>query len=246
MLAVTSFNTKLYEKYARQLIESLHNLPCKLVVYAEDDLTIPGVEVVRFDDPDLNRFLDAVKEYEASSWQFDVKRFAYKVFAFSDCAKKQDDLVLWLDADVVIDKAIPESFLRGLLDSGSYIGNFDRTCPDAPYTESGFVIVDASMKCNQAFMDAYRNVYLSGKIFDLPQWHDCYALDYVIHKMRNIINPTSLSGALKTELHPIVMSSLGEYLDHRKGPKRKELGFSPERQVVHGNAERRDSGARAE
>jgi hypothetical protein len=169
-----------------------------------------------------------------------VVRFANKVFAQCDALLKAEEIVCWIDADCVLIKPLPEAALLKML-GGAYCGHFDRTCFNAPYTETGFLIFDPRKPQNRDFVAAYRNVYLSGRIFALPMWHDCYAFDEARKPFGEF---RSLTTDL-TVMHPIVVSPLGEYLDHLKGP-RKDVGFSEEHpakwwegRAVLGNGSRR-------
>jgi hypothetical protein len=222
VIAITSFNLALYEAYAYRLIESLHNWPTPVMVYSEDRLPIPRVDLHAV-CPKLVAFkgrCPAVKDY-----RFDAARFANKVFAFCHGAWNADDLVFWLDADVIVRKPISEQFLRSLIPQGCYAAYFGRNT----YTETGFHVVDARHRAHRTFLEEWRKVYLDGTIFRLPQWHDCMAYDFVREQMHSAgVGFHSLSVDPK-QSHPIVLSPLGEYLDHTKGPDRKRLGYSPER-----------------
>jgi hypothetical protein len=106
------------------------------------------------------------------------------------------------------------------------MGSFER--PN--YVETGFWGVRADHPQHKPFMGALKDVYLSGLIFRLPQWHDCFALDYTRKRFEQafLIRTVNFTKTLEgSGSHPISNSKLGRYIDHTKGP-RKDLGHSPE------------------
>ena len=240
-VAVTSFSRKLYESYAHRLIASAAKWPTRISIYSEDKLPFAHV--------DLNRVCPKLAAFQAKcppapSYHFDAARFATKVFAFCHAAWNADDLVFWLDADIVMHEQITIEFLRGLLPEGFYAGYFGR---EGLYTETGFHMVDARHPANRAFLEEFRKVYLDGTIFRLPQWHDCMAYDFVREQFEQAgVKFHNLSGEFSNHPHPIVMSPLGEFLDHTKGPNRKRQGYSHERlsqrSAVLGDVERPNPG----
>jgi len=225
MRFVTSFTQALVEKYAWRLLETRQHLPGELHVYTEDKAVSSGDGIVAHDlhklCPKLVQFKTKLRNFHATGFRNDVVKFSNKVFAQAHALWNASEIVCWIDADCVILKPIPESFLVGLL-KGGYCGYFGRN-GNAPYTETGFLIFDPRKEQNQRFVNAYRDVYLSGRIFALPQWHDCYAFD---EARKNFGEFRSLS-IDPGVMHPIVASPLGEYIDHLKGP-RKNVGYSEE------------------
>ena len=79
-------------------------------------------------------------------------------------------------------------------------------------------------------MDRWRDLYVTGDLFNLREYHDSFVFDVLrkdFHSLRGTrfhnISP-ELPG--KGPGHPFIASRLGEYMDHMKGAKRKELGHS--------------------
>lgn len=246
-VALTSFSAELYRRYAHRLMASAHLWPMPLIVYSEDRLPFPHVALNRV-CPKLAAFQKRCPS--APDYRFDAARFAPKVFAFCHAAWNADDLVFWLDADIVIHEAVPIDFLRGLLPPGAYAGYFGRP---GLYTETGFHMVDARHPAHRSFLQELRAVYLDGTIFRLPQWHDCMAYDFVREQFEEAgVLFHNLSGIHRNDPHPMAKSEIGAYLDHLKGPNRKRAGFSPEgrfapseRPAVLGDAQRRRAGVQA-
>ena len=76
-------------------------------------------------------------------------------------------------------------------------------------------------------------MYLNGKLFNLEEWTDSWVLDHVrkdIEKNYNLQNFNISNLGLKevgNESHVFVASVLGDYMDHKKGP-RKTMKWSRE------------------
>lgn len=79
------------------------------------------------------------------------------------------------------------------------------------------------------FMRLYRNTYTTGAFRYLGEWHDCYVFDFA--RLASGLPTNNLADGLTVEQlnHPFVYAEIGKYADHLKGPERKEVGFSPER-----------------
>jgi hypothetical protein len=216
---VTSLSREGYDTYGKRFLETYHRhwkLP--LVVYSEDDLPIPYRPL---DDPDHLRFRanpDASQDY-----RFQAVRFSHKVFAILDAAQDGGRIV-WLDADVVTFKDVPEKFIADLLPKGKHIAYLGRT---HMHSECGFVIYD----CDKlgAFFAEWRRLYTSGDIFGLKEWHDSYVFDHLRQKLN--IPSENISGPGKAAHHQFINSPLGKYMDHLKGG-RKGMLRSPRSDLV--------------
>jgi hypothetical protein len=93
------------------------------------------------------------------------------------------------------------------------------------YTETGMWIMNCAYEGHKAFLDKWRDWYLSDKFKNLPQWHDCFTLDATIRQTK--VPTFNLSGEHSKAMHPMALTEFGKYIDHCKGP-RKALGRSPE------------------
>lgn len=235
MIAITTFSRALYERYAHRVVETFCNWPerAKLVVYSED---MSGESSERIEWRDLHKCERDLVKFKAScqptdDYRFDAARFANKAFAMMHGSTRDDaiaaGLCFWLDADCITYRPIPEGFLESLIPSDCYLGYFGR---HRLYTETGFWGVRTRNEHHRDFMYALRQLYLSGAIFRLREWHDCMALDVVRASFCDawrLVKCVNLSGEHERSTHPIVHSALGRYIDHTKGP-RKDKGHSPE------------------
>lgn len=214
MRIVTSMSAAGYELYGRRFVQTAHHWPVPVTVYSEDDLPIP-----------YRPFLDMapLPEDTTDDYRFQAKKFSYKVFCILDSAKVGGKLI-WIDADTVAFRRIPQVFLESLLPKGKWIAYLGR---ERMHSECGFVIYD----CDKlgAFFDAWRGLYVTGELFKLAEWHDSFVFDYLREKMK--IPSENISGPGKTAHHPFINSPLGKYLDHMKGA-RKHKGRSPRSDLV--------------
>jgi hypothetical protein len=224
MRVITSFNNNLYGVYAHRLIETFKNFPGELIVYSEDNLKLP-FEVRPMPTKGVN-FKEKMARHKPSDWRWDVVKFSHKVFAITSGLWDYEGTGIWLDADCVIYKKVPESFIEGLIPEDSYCGHFYRTTPLAPYTETGFLMFRCGKPQHKPFMSAWRDYITTGKIFQSTiGWHDCIAFDEARKAFDGFVNLSSEDDPER--MHPIAVSELGEYIDHCKG-SRKLKGYSQE------------------
>ena len=228
---VTTCHEAGWEQYGRRMLAGWDkHVPHELLWYTEG-YQIPNVPGVHAKDNEQLDRLQAFKQrwsfYRPPSYQWDVVRFSHKVYAVLDAFTGYDGLGLWIDADMVPYRDVPQGYIEGLLDQGDYIAMFRRK---GMYSECGFWIVDCGHKAHGEFMDRLAAMYDDACFRDVREWHDSYLMDMVVTAMEREqkISVTNLSGEYATEEHPMAKADLARYFDHLKGPQRKELGRSPE------------------
>lgn len=225
MKVVTTVHKAGFEQYGHRWIESVRHWPkADFVMYAEG--FEPDFPHKRCEEVErLEAFKAKHADYIAPSWRYDIKRFSNKVFAAYDALYDHDGIGVWLDADCVTFKDIPDGFIEGLLD-GAYLAHFDRP---GHYTETGLWVMDCRHPEHKAFLDTWVDWFESGAFKQLHEWHDCTTLDATIRmfKRDGRIKTKSLSGEHGKGMHPMAKAATSQYIDHCKGP-RKNLGFSPE------------------
>lgn len=231
MRFVTTCNRDGWDRYGHRLWDSWDNAPAnaELVWYAEgfNPGEKRGITVISADKlQDLQSFKLKHERYRPPGWRWDVSKFAHKVFAAIDGLRDYKGIGVWIDADCVIHKAMPEGWLEQFLPSGFYMSMFQRR---GMYTETGFWMVDCSHKHHLSFLMDWQSWYDSGEFRGLAEWHDCMTLDATVrsYTREGLIEVFSLSGPHEKEMHPMAFSPLAEYIDHCKGP-RKDAGVSPE------------------
>ena len=229
---ITSFNEAGYERYGKSFIESwLKHWPKNigLTIYYEGE-NFPFTEGMSWHPIEE---VEHVSEYignlkfpimhgivaEEFNMHYDA-RMARKPFMQSYAMKKYGGKVFWIDADTVTHADVPPTLLDDLLPDDKlccYLGRDGWF-----HTESGFIGFNEDHPEAPRFRNNYINTFISGVIFTLEGWNDCYGFDAV----RKIIDKPEIFVNLAKDLpvktmHPFVNSVLGKYMDHRKG-KRKE------------------------
>jgi hypothetical protein len=240
MRFITSFSKAYYEKYAWKLVESFNQyLPeHELIAYTEDKATKSRGNLTVLDIYEKCPKLEMLEKKYANvpkpdisvhAWRWDVFKFAKKSFAICH-GVWQGGKCFWLDADCVVHQRPPDGFFENLLPEEYYLGYFGREkCMNVDYTETGFIAFNADHPENHKFLEEFRDIYLSGRIFEMQQWHDCIAFD-LARKVLTCKTKSFGPDHIKTLMHPIAQSEVGKYIDHMKG-NRKNAGHSEESSV---------------
>ncbi len=165
-------------------------------------------------------------------YHFDAVRFANKTAAIIHAATSIDaDVVIWCDADVIWHSPVPMSAIQEWFPEDAYLSWLTRSMM---YPECGFYGLRTTHPKHKAIMEMWRQPYVDGHLFRLPEWHDSFVMASLIDHLANngIIQWASLSGAGHNTFHPFVNGPLGEYADHMKGPERKEAGMSKQEDLL--------------
>ena len=146
---VTTYNKKLYNQYANQLITSYlatqQTLP--MYVFVEDDpKKYPQKNNVRYinlydEEPELQRFVERNKHRVANNFYEEAIRFSYKVFAQS-AARAFGDKIFYVDSDCKFMNTIPRLWWQQCLPNLTFLSFYDRP---SQYTETGFVAFNNSV-----------------------------------------------------------------------------------------------------
>jgi hypothetical protein len=224
----------------------------ELVVYGEEPVKLPRGEfrelrsiegcaefLERHDNPigrgrapreDLRarwkpRELAAGYSYRFDAWKFCRQGFIPEAALRELMLAADPQLLLWLDADVYTHRHIPQAFLEELLPEDrelAYLGRGEK------HSEIGFQLyrVDASDRADRVgfMLSAFREIYASDEVFDLPEWHSAYVFD-TARKRTGILGHDLTPGGRGHVWH---QSPLRMYTDHLKGD-RKKAGRSHER-----------------
>lgn len=161
--------------------------------------------------------------YVSPSWKYNVVAYAHKVFAFADATKDYKGIAVWVDADCVTYRDIPKGLIEAQV-KDAYLARYERP---GRWTETGLFIVDCSHPEHVAFWQWMREVYLEDRYKPLHHWTDCYVMDAAVRIFGERITTKNLSGEQSDHAHPMAVTELGKYIDHKKGP-RKAMHASPE------------------
>lgn len=240
---VTTTSKKGYEEYGHRMLKTFDRFWSKdieLHFYSEDiskkDLPkISNVIYRKMPDwytafkekystvPDAAG-LDKRRNREKREYDFrrDCLKFGHKVAALTDVAAQMgEDMLIMLDADTLAHSEVDCEWLYNLFRADTYIAWLHR---NRGYPECGFMMFKCWRPEHVPFMTEMRDIYESGRIFDLAETHDSYVFQQVVRKGTAdgwITTPHSLSGAASCYHHPFVHSELGSRLDHAKGARKK-------------------------
>jgi len=163
--------------------------------------------------------------YIAPMWKFNVIAYSHKVFAMIEATRNYEGVAVWLDADCVTYRDVPEGLCESFV-KDAYIAHYARP---GRWTETGFWVVNCGHKVHREFMDFMADVYLRDRYKQLHHWTDCFVLDVAIKRFTTsgAMTAHSLSGEHDKAGHPMAVTEMGKYIDHRKG-ERKDAPRSPE------------------
>jgi len=260
---ITTFHREGYDLYAKKMIQSFDKhwpKDINLYVYHQDEEPIEKSSRIHYFDlhtrcPDLLNFKNKHKDnplyngkvmkdgtlnFNANNFKFDAVRFSNKVFCVIDaCTTLDSDWVIWLDADTSTFKDIPEDFLSSISPDDcycTYLGRGTRY-----HSECGWVGYNIKHPANIEFMSFWKDLYNSGKLFDLREYHDSFVFDCIRRQFEaeGKIKAHDIFGynGAKGPGHPFINSVLGKYIDHMKGTNRKALGHSLPVDLVNNKTE---------
>ena len=223
ILAVTTYNNKLYKEYAHRF-ENTYNWDFPYTVYNEDDGMLEAIpECKAFVERNKHRFegKDFVKDY----WQ-DGVRFCYKVYAYTHAIMQYQDLdgIIGIDADSVFYKKIDADWIKKHIPRDNcmmtYLGS-----PN--YSECGFLYFNMKHPDILPYANRMKSLYDTDGIYNLKEQHDSFIWDYVRKEFENRGTKNYDIGDGKMG-HVQARSILGTVYDHTKGPRRKAAGKSAE------------------
>jgi hypothetical protein len=236
---VTSWSDKGYEQYGRKFLESWKETgwdeAAPLVVFHEGK--VPEVDgpcyLDLLGDQDLHGFLQRYGKVPAANglgqlkdgrwicdYRFQATKFARKVFAITSDRIPEAEWRIWIDADVVFRKAPTAAFWEDVTPAGaqgSYIG---RDPLDWHHSECGWVAYKTADLETRKFLAAFRELYRCGQVFQLQEWHDSFAWDW----LRTQRFPSMIWKNLAEDvrgMHPWPQTVLGQFMSHFKGPVAK-------------------------
>lgn len=225
MRVVTTCHKQGFKQYGHRWLDGIKHWPAECLFYPEGfAVHCPGKDVSAL--ADLTEWKKRYIHYEPPSWRWDVVKYAHKVFVAHDALRDYDGIGVWLDADCVTFRDIPEGLIETEL-GDAYIAHYGRT---GHYTETGMWIVNCAHPAHKDFFAWWLQLYHSGNFTRLPEWHDCTTLDAAIKRFtfKGLITVKNLSGEHHLDMHPQSKAApFCGYIDHCKGERKKE-GRSPE------------------
>lgn len=238
---VTTFPNDAWDIYAQEMLTSFTKYwPEDTMLFVQlDDATHKDNVAIATNNKALVAIepSDACKKFveenqgkdDPKNYRFQCVRFCHKVFALGAAAstimdmpeEERPDVLIWLDADVITKKPINEDFLSiaGPQDFvASYIGR-----KDWDHSECGWVAYNMKNEAGYAFIRSFCEMYETGNVFNLEQWHDSFVFDY-LRKEVDKANDKECFFNLAEGVGGVNVWSeilLGEYMEHRKGSMAK-------------------------
>ena len=240
---VTTFHKEGYDTYGKRMINTfLQNWPehVELWVYAEncsvaehDDgrlhILNESMELSKFvntwkDVPKANGDISGVPRLASRKdshkpFKWEAIRFAHKVYAIFDCAKRCGaDVLMWIDADTICHSPITLEKIDSLVPANADLGYLGR---QGKYSECGLYSMNLKSANIQKFLNEFQRMYDDAEngIFQLEEWHDSFVFDDV-RKRSNVVECNWSSGIIRGEGHPLINCEWGAYLDHLKGDRK--------------------------
>ena len=160
------------------------------------------------------------------SWdyKFNAMRFSFKIFSIFLALEheKMGNNFIWIDADVRCLKKFNASNIDKFMPANnqimSYLGRNNM------YSECGFLGFNYNHPETKNFLNRVREIYTTGEIFSLAEWHDSWIWDHVRKEFENKGSNFKNISTNPNADHPFVNSGLQEFFDHLKGPERKKNG----------------------
>lgn len=243
---VTSFSKKGYEDYGKRCIETLSEFWPKevtLYVISEDEIEIPesvkasrevyffklyeksqrarDFHILYVNDPRARGKGENASNPKRNrhwktgySFRHDAYKFSKKVFAIELAAKHVGEgLLIWLDADTYTFTEIPVEFFSQLKPEDHGLAFLERK---GYHSECGFVLYDLDKPHVMAFITKFADLYYTGEVFQLKEWHDSWVFDW----LRERVPVAAYSMPHEDSSHPFNYSALGYYMDHMKGDRK--------------------------
>ncbi len=248
IIVCSGFSVPGYREYGYNFIKSFDKywpLDVGLIVYSEEIVPMPrgscrplwdcegakDFHLRHNEDPRRRGTLPITgwrqKDHEVGySWRFDAAKFYKQCLIPYDVSKRleQDDILVWVDADVITFDTIPDGFISDLI-SGTdliYLGR------GSYHSEIGFWAVRIC-KQSRRMLQEFAEMYTNDNFLTLREHHSAFVFDVVRKKAerkglrsRNLTPLHIASG----NHHVWLSSPLAKYTDHLKGSRRKRIGHS--------------------
>lgn len=251
---VTSFSQDGYERYAKNMLESVVDNWYKdlhLTAYYHDcdkELvdTFPQADNIEYRNlnkvQDMLDYRERMKAYDgtangtvAYNWRMDAIKWCHKVYALTTYAleiadeEAQAGWLCWLDADTVTTKPLSQSKLKSILPERSELVHLGRN--DVDYSETSFVGFNLNYDSPIYLIADLRGCYDIGEVVSYREWHDGFIFErllkiYTAHGMRVHNLTPNVEGLAAFQTSP-----LSKYMTHYKGNLKNQLsstGVSPD------------------
>lgn len=255
---VSSMNLKLYEYYGKRFLEEFAKYSSKdIFLYIMFEGKFPdeclhiadNIVILSFGTKSHSNFIskfghlheanglriktiieEGIKKIQIKNdYRWNAVRFSFKPFSIyqvKDFLPKDIDYLIWTDSDLRCKKNFSSidliEFMPDKNQIMSYLGR------DGSYSECGFLGFNMKNQTTNTFLETMVNIYESGDIFSIEQWHDSYIWDHVRKKfeLEKLGLFKDISGDGRDKEHVFMNTGLSNFFDHLKGPQRKKEGQS--------------------
>lgn len=228
---MTSMHQPYYDHIGKHMISSWQKYwpeDVDLYLYAEKmDYTTDDerIKIIDWDSVCFNDWEEFAKKTDDGR----AHRFGKKGWASLHGWKNIDaKYIIWLDADMLFQKAITEDVLDKSINDDYLVGLFDtdyqRTEPVRRFwsAESGYVIVNKTHKSFSEFVNRYEEIYrLDKKPDGIVNWWDNETLMLAAKDFIDAVHDLSQYRSTSKTQTPLNKCWLGEYMSHFKGKSKK-------------------------
>ena len=219
-IIVTSVSQKYWNMSGQTWLSSLlrYNPDVKPYIVSEDININTGFIYLIKDYLTYARFCDLaaekMKDKDPTNYRWQAIRFCHKVFALYQAREQfPDDTIYWFDADVEFTGPIDFNAIKPDPYGITILGR-----KGWHHVEGGFI----GFHPENPVIDYWYNMYTTGNLFMLNEWHDCYALQFILNNKWYPVR--DLSAHLNTK-HVWPDTVLANFSMHHKGPGRKVDAF---------------------
>ena len=166
-----------------------------------------------------------------------TKRFSFKIFALKNAYikyKNKYNYIFWLDSDIKFNQSKERMHfyimdkLYNIKKNNMMFGYFKRL---NTYLEAGVMLFNTKHNLTGNFLEDMCNLYLSGRIYKIPQTHDAFVWDYMrncyeilfhvnnIDFSNNICSIKNITG----NCNVINYTIFSKFLSHYKGPRKSNM-----------------------
>lgn len=226
---VTSLSKNYWDKTAKYTMPTWDRLPGNLVVVWDDKSPPCDIgqnfhfwkDVSPSNDPWITENMGSAKSDRF--W----KKSRTQVWA----ARKFPGLVIWIDADITVNRPLSANVAKKMFDPGQFVWSTidagNNRPNDQDYIDTGLVAFNTDSNNFEEFLREYSLMWYNGKIFDLPQPYDHYAVTelaktWPVHSLCD--HWSSWSDDYNGPANHVALkySKLSKYFTHHLGLKNKE------------------------
>jgi hypothetical protein len=160
--------------------------------------------------------LKVIRMERGIGYRWNAVRFSHKSFAVFDASVRcKEDILCWLDGDILVFDEIPRAFLEELVPPDHLLGFLKRP----KFSECGFIAYNLRHPSIRDFFAEFEALYTTDRLFREQEYHDSWLFDIVRKRFerRNCKTFDIAGGQGAYAGHVFINSPLGRYMDHMKG-----------------------------